>query len=392
MQGIFDEKDLPYFARQLAKQISRPILITDESQRVLVSHDHLGVLSSGKVDITLLEGDEVEIHDLIAAKDLPLGRTWWHTQDIHMEGYQLPLASRGQVWGYCFVVSDKDLTDEERECLFEAAFVILLTLGNLNRSREEQEHQKAELIRDMLYNNYDSQAEIVAKARNWGWELSGAWALVVGEVDKEMVKKAKELVPLQLINKRRPIVTILNGQLLLLIPLPYGDRSKHREIVNSFVDCFTTLLRNKGFTKIEFGVGSFSDSVDYLHKVYQEAKMALELGRNFELGYPCYFTEMGVLKFVFAQPAFELQEFTQRVLGDLFAYDRENETDLVHTLSTYFTARIQIPECARLLFVHENTLRNRLKKIEQLTGFDLRRIDHLVNFYVASQIAKIGKQ
>lgn len=62
----------------------------------------------------------------------------------------------------------------------------------------------------------------------------------------------------------------------------------------------------------------------------------------------------------------------------------ENENELVHTLTTYLIARMQISECTRLLFIHENTRRNRLKKIEQLTGFDLRRIDHLVNIYVAS--------
>jgi len=41
-------------------------------------------------------------------------------------------------------------------------------------------------------------------------------------------------------------------------------------------------------------------------------------------------------------------------------------------------------------FTSKNTLRNGLKKIEQLLGLDLGRVDHLVNVYTALHILKQG--
>lgn len=104
--------------------------------------------------MTLIDADEVEVYDLIATKDLQLDRTCWHAGHIRMEGLQRPLASKGRVWGYCYVVSESDLTNEETQWLFEVALVILLILINLSSSREEQEHQQADFIRDIIFHSF----------------------------------------------------------------------------------------------------------------------------------------------------------------------------------------------------------------------------------------------
>ncbi|MGI1659717.1 MAG: PucR family transcriptional regulator [Desulfitobacterium sp.] len=62
------------------------------------------------------------------------------------------------------------------------------------------------------------------------------------------------------------------------------------------------------------------------------------------------------------------------------------ETDLLSTLRTHINQKCQISNTSKVLYIHENTLRNRLKKIEQLLNLDLNRVDHLVNIYIALQI------
>lgn len=392
LQGLIEGKDLPFFARKLANRISRPVLLTDVFLRVIASHGRLDASLSEVATLTSGPNDAVTEVDLLSPEVFHLSRIFWYAGEIRLEGFQLPVAAKCRILGHIFVVSEDNLTGQEAQYLRETALVVLQAFRFLISRREEQDVYQAEFIRDILYNNYDSQAAINAKARAWGWELSGAWALVVGEVPGGKMKLAKELVPCELTKRRRPLASIINEQLLILVPLPEGNKGKRRQLVDGFLERLTVLLHQQGIPKVGLGVGSFADSVDYLYKVYQEAKIALELGRVFALEYPCYFAEMGVLKFVFSQPAYELQEFSQRMLGDLFTYDRENGTELMSTLVTYFEARLQIPECARLLYIHENTLRNRIRKIEQLTDFDLHRIDHLVNIYIAWQIAKIGEE
>lgn len=389
LHGLLDGKDLPYFVRRLVKQINKPVLIADSLGRVLASHDPLRALFKSVDTFPLMPFDKHKTTDIILTKEISLVKMSWQLEEICLEGYQFPLVAHGRLWGYCFITAECAPSNEERRYLWEAALVFLLALKSLSTYREEQEQYQTEFVRDILYNNYDSTGAIRAKAQLWNWDLSGAWALVVIQIAEEKLKLAKDIAPLPLINKRRPIYTILNKQLLIFVPLLGNEKKKNKEFMNAFLAKFMIAVRKQGLEKLEIGVGSFADSVDYLYKVYQEAKIAVELGRVFSLEYPCYFDEMGLLKFIFTQPAYELQEFSQLILGDLITYDRENETDLIHTLISYFESRIQILECARSLYIHENTLRNRLKKIEQLTGLDLRRVDHLVNIFVALQIIKL---
>ena len=55
----------------------------------------------------------------------------------------------------------------------------------------------------------------------------------------------------------------------------------------------------------------------------------------------------------------------------LEAQDREHGSDLVRTLSVYFASNTNASEAADRLFLHRNSLRYRLERVEELTGLDL---------------------
>lgn len=64
--------------------------------------------------------------------------------------------------------------------------------------------------------------------------------------------------------------------------------------------------------------------------------------------------------------------FINPALKVLIAYDAKNRTNLVPTLDAYLEATCNLTRTAKELYVHPNTLRNRLKHISKLTGCDLR--------------------
>ncbi|OLT18615.1 hypothetical protein BJF78_00355 [Pseudonocardia sp. CNS-139] len=55
----------------------------------------------------------------------------------------------------------------------------------------------------------------------------------------------------------------------------------------------------------------------------------------------------------------------------LHEIDRTRRTDYLTTLRAYFDAASDLTEAARVLFVHRNTLRYRLRRIQELCGLDL---------------------
>lgn len=64
-------------------------------------------------------------------------------------------------------------------------------------------------------------------------------------------------------------------------------------------------------------------------------------------------------------------------LARLAAYDTRRSAQLVRTLEEYLRHRGNVSATAEALYVHQNTLRQRLERIEQLTGMDLRGRDWL---------------
>jgi purine catabolism regulator len=62
----------------------------------------------------------------------------------------------------------------------------------------------------------------------------------------------------------------------------------------------------------------------------------------------------------------------------LVEYDRRHRSQLLSTLEEFLKRRGNIAAAAQTLFVHPNTLRQRLRRIEDLTGLDVQNEDWLM--------------
>jgi DNA-binding PucR family transcriptional regulator len=58
-------------------------------------------------------------------------------------------------------------------------------------------------------------------------------------------------------------------------------------------------------------------------------------------------------------------------------YDRRRQTQLVQTLERYLIDQRSVSSASRALYIHRNTLRQRLARIEKLSGLDLSKEDSL---------------
>ncbi|MEJ3653351.1 helix-turn-helix domain-containing protein [Actinomycetes bacterium KLBMP 9759] len=96
------------------------------------------------------------------------------------------------------------------------------------------------------------------------------------------------------------------------------------------------------------------------------------------------FAELGTHRLILGlhSPA-ELRGFAAGVITPLRAHDESRGGKLERTLRTFFEHDGHLAATAAALFVHVNTLRNRLDKIAELTGRDPGRIEDLVDLYLA---------
>ncbi len=69
------------------------------------------------------------------------------------------------------------------------------------------------------------------------------------------------------------------------------------------------------------------------------------------------------------------QAFRARLLDPLLAYDAEHGTELVRTLEVFLACSGSWTRAADTMFVHVNSLRYRIRRIEELTGRDLGSLE-----------------
>ena len=123
----------------------------------------------------------------------------------------------------------------------------------------------------------------------------------------------------------------------------------------------------------------------HLALLQAEQAAALERG-NGGAGKTTHFDDLGPFRFVLGQPESDIEAQSERALGAL-ADDEERYADLIKTLEAFMRLHGSVNAVARDLFLHRNTVRQRLRRIGQLTGANLSD----PNDRLALQLALIGR-
>ena len=131
------------------------------------------------------------------------------------------------------------------------------------------------------------------------------------------------------------------------------------------------------------GVASFA-------RGFEEAESAAEVGGLLR-GAPgvTSYDELGPYRYVLRAED-DARDAAQQRLELLVDYDRRRGTQLLDTLEEYLDHRGNVVGTSRELYIHPNTLRQRLDRIERLSGIDLGRDDWL-SLAVATKVVKLRR-
>ena len=132
---------------------------------------------------------------------------------------------------------------------------------------------------------------------------------------------------------------------------------------------------------LSVGIGGPRDRERPLRIVALQAEQAVRLGRaRGGHGRVIAFGDLGPYRFVLGRPTEEIRAFSRTVLGPLA--EQEQRDDL-RTLEEFLRAHGNLSSVARALFLHRNTVRQRLKRIGELVGADLDDVDQRTLLYLA---------
>jgi GAF domain-containing protein len=138
------------------------------------------------------------------------------------------------------------------------------------------------------------------------------------------------------------------------------------------------------------GLSELHETAGDSARAYRQALDAAMIGRALlgdggAIGY----AEVGAYRYLVHIAAENAPHDRMRAAVDrLIDYDAKRRTALLDTLERYLAERRSVIESARELFIHPNTLRQRLGRIEELTGLNLDE-DDLLSLELAIKLARL---
>lgn len=162
---------------------------------------------------------------------------------------------------------------------------------------------------------------------------------------------------------------VYNDKIVAIINLDRAQMSRGAMIQNLILFLREHLLH----VGISYTFFDFSTVISY----FKEAEAALEMGRLYAPDIWYYRFEDYVLPYFMHYGASQIngRHLCHPGLVQLWLYDSKNETELLITLREYLTTGLNATATAKHLFIHRNTLYQRLDKINQIIGADLNDPD-----------------
>jgi GAF domain-containing protein len=169
-----------------------------------------------------------------------------------------------------------------------------------------------------------------------------------------------------------------------LAPLPTGDRGA----VEALGRVCDELARQEG---LSIGLSDVDRGAAGARRRIREAADAARIGRSLAgAGGAIQYDQLGAYRYlVHLEPGEAPRDRFAQAVEALMEYDTRRRAQLAETLERFLGARCSVAGTARTLFIHPNTVRQRLERIEQVTGLDLRE-DDLLSLELALKVARLG--
>lgn len=208
---------------------------------------------------------------------------------------------------------------------------------------------------------------------------------VVFVIDLEGRKEqtAIELVKNLFVTKARDFVTEIDEQSIILIK-DTRDMEDDEELA-SMASMIVDNMHAEAMVRVRVGYGNRVNNLQDIARSYQEAKMALEVGRIFYAEKETIaYRYLGIGRLIYQLPMSLCEMFIHEVFGDEIPDVFNEETTT--TIQKFFENNLNISETARQLYVHRNTLVYRLERLEKMIGLDIRKFDDAMTFKIAMMV------
>jgi len=233
--------------------------------------------------------------------------------------------------------------------------------------------------------------EAIERGSNLGWDLHRPRAVLLASIDPPVDPGvAHRVLPTIAAAARATlgddaVVWTRATSVAALLAADDGTAARRRQLADALREELDQRVRS---VTLSIGVGRCASDPTELPTSFLDANRAVDVGRWAKGRHVTeLYDELGLERLFASVPQQDLHDFVLHAIGPLFEHDRRQRSELVATLSTWLQTR-NIAEAARQMFVHYNTFKNRLERIEDILGPILADPGRLLECEVAIHVSR----
>ncbi len=256
--------------------------------------------------------------------------------------------------------------------------------------KKNNQESMRKLTLDIIYNKSISET-IISKARRYGYNdehdhYGAVVKVIIGNDDssEEFLAHTADGCISEFFSgeANRLISSVCDNEIILIIDMEPGNDI--RSVVERLASYLEKNLKLCGFT---IGIGPVWSKLIECRTSISKARYALNFN-SADIGFSFY-DDLRLQKLLFDIPnQEELVILMEQILGDIVINSNEKNNEMYNTIETFIDCNCDIAKTAKKLYIHVNTLRYRLKKIESILGISFENFDDLFNIKLAVSIKK----
>ena len=330
----------------------------------------------------------------------------WQTADDapdpaaeHATAIIQPIQVGGERYGTILVSADGGpLSPDRLESIEYAATVAALRQVQARAVSEADRRFQAVCLEELVTGHVTDRSVLMERATAFDWDLATPRAVVLAEAEvtagrpvaslagtgEEGALRARLADAARMALGPTAIVWERSHEIGALVP-----GTDVAELLTAADALLAEAGRRLPGVVVGIGIGRTADDPLDLSASYAEARRALAIGRwGHGPGRVSVFEELGLDRLLVSVPDAEVSAYCDAVLGRLEAHDATRGSNLVTTLETFLASR-NAALAARQLFLHYNTLKNRLERIEEIIGPYLDDPDRCLSLALALRLRRL---
>jgi carbohydrate diacid regulator len=298
-------------------------------------------------------------------------------------GINLPIVFHNRIVGAIGISGEPEKVQAYAELVRMAAELIIEQAELLKQNQWEKRYRD-QLSSLLIAQQPGSDASVASMAAYLGLDLAlPRIAIIVSLRDLEVIRQ-RELLETLSSHNGETLVTMQNFErIVVLLPLNLYRSDNHEAVIRNTVRKLHTQLQAS--YSVNLFAGGLFKGPDGLRRSYLSAQALQETARRKKLNqsilyYREHFLPVLLNGFADTWQADELSTAWKSLL------QADTKGVLCNTLRCYFAQNCDLSQTSKQLYIHVNTLRYRLQKIEEITSFKTSNLSAILQLYIGMQI------